>query len=210
MSFFEPTVYLIKDLIAAGGYPGLALLMALDATILPVPSAAVMGFAGFLCHEGRFDIVVVTLVGAIGSTMGSLLMYLIAAYGGRPLLDRYGSMLGLKGDRLRSTERWFDRHGDRAVFLAQLLPVLRDLIPFPAGLVKMNIGRFALLSFLGSIPFCLALAWVGLASGPSWEGAIGIIDQYDMVLVLSVAVLLGAYYVLRRYGGRNPSGGEDT
>jgi membrane protein DedA with SNARE-associated domain len=95
MTFVEPGAYLIKELISTMGYPGLALLMVLDATILPVPSAVVLGFAGFLSYEGRFDLALVTVIGALGSTCGSLLMYALGWWGGRPFLDKYGKHVGL-------------------------------------------------------------------------------------------------------------------
>lgn len=172
MTFVEPSATFIKDLIASIGYPGLAFLMALDATLLPVPSAAVLGFAGYLSYEGRFDILLVTLIGALGSTVGSLTMYALGRWGGRPFLMRFGKYFGLKERKIQSAEGWFIKYGDFAVFLSQLLPIARDLIPFPAGIARMRAGRFALLSLLGSLPFCFALALVGYLSGPAWESAV--------------------------------------
>lgn len=198
MVFIEPGAGLITDLMSSIGYLGLAFLMALDATLLPVPSAVVLGFAGHLSYEGRFDIVLVTMVGAIGSTCGSLLMYAMGRWGGRPFLDRYGRYLGLGERKISSADAWFDRYGDWAVFLSQLLPVARDLIPFPAGIIKMDAKRFAAFSFLGSLPFCLALASVGLLAGPSWESAVEIVDQYDMLVLAIVIVPLIGYWALRR------------
>jgi membrane protein DedA with SNARE-associated domain len=206
--FFELTVHYVQDLIAAISYPGLALLMALDATIVPVPSAAVMGFAGYLCYAGQLDLFAVTLAGSFGSTVGSLAMYLLAAYGGRPLLDRWGSLLGLNHKRIESTESWFNKHGNWTVFLAQFLPVVRDLIPFPAGLVRMNVKRFALLSFLGSIPFCFFLAVIGMASGPGWEQAIDAVDRYDVLVLIAAAIVLSFYLAVRRIRSKRTSEGE--
>lgn len=196
--FIEPGAYLIKDLISSIGYLGLAALMALDATILPVPSAVVMGFAGYLSYEGRFDIFLVTLVGALGSTCGSLLMYAIGRYGGRPFLDRFGRYVGLGEKRILSADRWFTRYGSWAVLISQLLPVARDLIPFPAGIVRMGALKFTVLSFLGSVPFCLGLATLGFLAGPSWESAVEVADAYDMVLLAAVMVPLIAYWALRK------------
>jgi membrane protein DedA with SNARE-associated domain len=198
MSFVEPGVDLIVSVLSSIGYPGLAVLMALDATLLPVPSAVVLGFAGYLSYEGRFDIMLVTLVGALGSTCGSLMMYALGRWGGRPFLDRYGRYFGLGERKISSADAWFERYGDWAVFLSQLLPVARDLIPFPAGIIRMSVKKFALLSFLGSLPFCLALASVGLVTGPSWESAVEAVDRYDVLVLALVVVPLAAYWVLRR------------
>lgn len=198
MVFIEPGTYLIKDLISSIGYLGLAALMALDATILPVPSAVVMGFAGYLSYEGRFDISMVTLVGCLGSTFGSLLMYAMGRYGGRPFLDRFGRYMGLGEKRILSADRWFAKYGSWAVLISQLLPVARDLIPFPAGIVRMGALKFTALSFLGSVPFCLALAALGFLAGPSWESAVEVADAYDMILLAAVMVPLIAYWALRK------------
>lgn len=197
MSFVEPSVELIEQFIATIGYPGVAVLMALDATILPVPSAAVMGFAGHACYLGQMNIFIVTLVGALGSAAGSMLMYALARWGGRPFLDRYGRYLGIKGGGITRAETWFERYGDRAVLVSQLFPVVRDLIPFPAGLAKMDARRYALFSFLGSLPFCGFLAAAGMIAGPSWQDAVELLDQYDIVLVALFCVGLLMYYVVK-------------
>jgi len=206
MSFVEPGMAAIELLIETIGYPGLAFLMALDATIVPVPSAAVMGFAGHICYLGRMDILAVTLAGAAGSTAGSMLMYALSRWGGRPFLDRYGRYLGLKGDRLSRAERWFERYGGRVVVVSQLFPVVRDLIPFPAGVAKMPARRFALFSFLGSLPFCGLLAAAGLLAGPAWQSAVALIDEYDIVLVAAFCIALVGYWAWRtRLARRAPA-----
>lgn len=204
MSFVEPSVELIEQFIVAIGYLGVAMLMALDATILPVPSAAVMGFAGYACYTGEMNIAVVTLVGAVGSTTGSLLMYALTRWGGRPFLDRYGRYMGLKGDKVSRAEIWFERYGGRAVLISQLFPVVRDLIPFPAGIARMDVRQYALYSFLGSLPFCGFLAAAGMLAGPAWGSAVEVLDQYDLVLVALFSVSLVLYYVaMRRKGSRS-------
>ena len=199
MSFVEMGVEIIEQFIVAIGYPGVAMLMALDATILPVPSAAVMGFAGYACYAGEMNIAIVTLVGAVGSAGGSMLMYALTRWGGRPFLDRYGRYLGLKVDRLSRAEVWFERYGDRAVLVSQLFPVVRDLIPFPAGVARMDVRRFALYSFLGSLPFCGLLAAAGMLAGPSWQEAVELLDRYDIVLVALFCAGLVAYYSVRTW-----------
>lgn len=186
-------MYFIKDLIATIGYPGLAALMALEATIIPVPSAVVLGFAGYLCYLGQFNIIAVVLVASVGSTFGSLLMYGLGRWGGRPFLDRYGKYLGLSQKRILKANGWFGKYGDWAVLLSQMVPIARDLIPFPAGISMMRAERFALLSFLGSLPFCFALAMVGLYTGPGWEGAVELVDRYDIAILVVVLVPLAIY-----------------
>lgn len=178
-------------------------LMALDATIIPMPSAAVMGFAGALCYEGRYDIILVTAAGAFGSMLGSVSMFLIGLWGGRPFAERYGRYLGLQEEKLRAAEGWFKRHGDRAVFICQLVPVAKDIIPFPAGMARMRLRRFIIFSFLGSIPFCFALAYIGMFFGPEWGPAVALVDRYDL-LVLALFSALIAVYLLHRKIKRRP------
>lgn len=202
MSFLEPGVEIIEQFIAAIGYPGLAALMMLDATILPVPSALVMGFAGHACYLGQMDIVAVIMAGAVGSVVGSMSMYALARWGGRLFLDRYGPYLGLDDERLARAERWFEQYGDRAVLVSQLFPVVRDLIPFPAGVAKMSAGRYALFSFLGSLPFCGVLAVAGMMAGPAWQETVALLDRYDIVLVVLFGAGLIAYYLARRRAAR--------
>ncbi|NLI74151.1 MAG: DedA family protein [Euryarchaeota archaeon] len=198
MSFVEPSVEFIEQFIIAIDYPGLALLMALDATILPLPSAAIMGFAGYACYLGHMNIILVTLVGAVGSVIGSMSMYALARLGGRPFLDRHGKYLGLEGDNLSRAEKWFNRYGDRAVLISQLFPIVRDLIPFPAGVAKMDARRYALFSLLGSLPFCGLLAAAGMLAGPAWQDAVEILDRYDIILVALFAIAVVVYYVLKK------------
>jgi membrane protein DedA with SNARE-associated domain len=207
MVFVEPGVHLIVDLMSTVGYSGLAALMALDATILPVPSAAVLGFAGYLSYTGRFDLLFVVVIGALGSTAGSLLMYGLGRWGGRPFVDRFGGYVGLGDKRMNAAARWFARYGDWAVFVSQLLPIARDLIPFPAGILRMNSGRFALLSFLGSLPFCFVLAYIGYIAGPSWESAVDLVDSYDALLLAVVALFVLFFIIYRRMNKVNVEDG---
>ncbi len=114
------------------------------------------------------------------------------------MIARYGRLLGLNERRTRSMENWFSHHGSLAVFLSQLLPIFRDLIPFPAGLAEMKVGRFALFSILGSIPFCLMLALVGFLSGPAWEPAIQSLDRYDIFVFAAADGATLLYFVYTR------------
>ncbi len=202
MAFLEPGISFIESFIASIGYPGVAALMALDATIIPVPSAVVMGFAGYSCYLGHMDIVLVTLVGALGSMFGSLTMFLLALWGGRPLLKKYGRYIGLKKDSLSKAEAWFDRYGHRAVVVCQLFPIARDLIAFPAGAARMSTAQFAFYSFLGSIPFCLLLALAGMLSGPAWRPIVQALDDYDVILAVLFLLLVAIYAVYRRSNKR--------
>jgi membrane protein DedA with SNARE-associated domain len=111
----------------------------------------------------------------------------------------------LNEHKLNAADSWFKRFGDGAVFLCQLLPIARDLISLPAGVARMGPGRFALMSLLGSVPFCFLLALVGLLSGPAWGSAIELVDQYDLLIVALVLLPFLAYGVYRWRARRRDS-----
>jgi membrane protein DedA with SNARE-associated domain len=159
----------IIGVISSTGYLGIALLMAIESACIPLPSEVIMPFSGYLVYTGRFSLFWVATVGALGCNLGSLLAYSIGYYGGRPLVERYGSYLFISEKDLQWADRFFDRWGDWAVFIARLLPVVRTFIALPAGIARMKKARFHVFTFLGSWPWCLMLAWVGAKLGERWH-----------------------------------------
>jgi membrane protein DedA with SNARE-associated domain len=174
----------ITSAIGDYGLYAVFLLMLVDA-VLPAASELVMLYAGALA-VGAFPGHDVTLFGAeidstaggyfamamagvIGYTLGSLLGWGIGRVGGRPFLERHGRWVHVTPERLERAESWFDRYGDAAVFFSRMVPVVRSFISIPAGVVRMPIGRFTILSFLGTLPWCFGLAGAGLALGTGWE-----------------------------------------
>lgn len=155
--------------ISAGGYAGIALLMAIESTGVPLPSELVMPFAGYLVSTGRFDLVLVSTAGALGCNLGSVISYEIARRGGRPLIERYGRYVLLGSHDLDRAERFFARWGGITVLVGRLLPVVRSVIAYPAGLARMPLSRFHLYTFLGSWPWCFTLAWAGMKLGAAWR-----------------------------------------
>jgi membrane protein DedA with SNARE-associated domain len=159
----------IISVISTTGYLGVALLMAIESACIPLPSEVIMPFSGYLVYTGRFNLFWVATVGALGCNLGSLIAYFIGYYGGRPLVERYGSYIFLSEKELHWADRFFDRWGDYAVFFARLLPVVRTFIALPAGIARMKQVRFHVFTFLGSWPWCLMLAWVGARLGQKWN-----------------------------------------
>ena len=159
----------VLSTIEAGGYAGVAGLMAIESACIPLPSELIMPFAGFLASQGRFNPWALGLVGAAGCVLGSIPAYYLGLYGGRPLIERYGKWVLLSHHDLDLADRLFQRHGEPVVFAARLLPVVRTFIAFPAGVSRMPMGRFVLYTFLGSFPWCLGLAWLGMKLGEHWE-----------------------------------------
>src|SRR3954465_463485 len=172
----------IKTLIAATGYSGIAILMAIESACIPLPSELIMPFAGYLVFSGTMKLLWVATAGAIGCNLGSLVAYEIGAYGGRPLVERYGRG-GLMGEReLEWADRFFARGGYLAVFVARMLPVVRTFIALPAGIARMPRLRFHVYTFLGSWPWCLGLAYAGMKLAENWRTLGKYFHQFDAVI----------------------------
>jgi membrane protein DedA with SNARE-associated domain len=155
--------------ISASGYAGVALLMGIESACVPLPSEIIMPFAGYLAFTGRFNIWLVATAGAIGCNLGSAVAYWIGAYGGRPMVNRFGRFVLLDHRDLDRTEHFFQKYGSITVFVARLLPVVRTFIALPAGIARMPQLRFHVYTFLGSWPWCFALAYAGMKLGEGWE-----------------------------------------
>jgi len=159
----------IIAVISSTGYLGVALLMGIESACIPLPSEIIMPFAGYLVYTGRFNLFWVATAGALGCNLGSVVAYWIGAYGGRPLIVRFGRYVLLSQHDLERTEHFFNKYGGITVFLGRLLPVVRTFIALPAGLAKMPQVRFHVYTFLGSWPWCFALAYAGMKLGNAWE-----------------------------------------
>jgi membrane protein DedA with SNARE-associated domain len=155
--------------ISALGYSGIVLLMGIESTCIPLPSEIIMPFSGYLVYTGRFSLLGVTVAGAFGCVVGSLIAYYIGMYGGRPLIEKYGRYVLISHHDIDLADRWFSRFGEAIVFVSRLLPVIRTFIAFPAGVARMNLTRFVIYTFLGSLPWCLGLAYVGQRLGEQWD-----------------------------------------
>jgi membrane protein DedA with SNARE-associated domain len=147
------------------GYSGVALLMAIESACVPLPSEIIMPFSGYLVYTGRFNLWLVSIAGAFGCVVGSLVAYWIGMYGGRPLMEKYGKYLLISPHDIDLADRSFARFGEIIVFASRLLPVIRTFIAFPAGVARMNLKKFVIYTFLGSLPWCLGLAYVGQKLG---------------------------------------------
>ena len=187
----------IKSIVAATGYGGLAILMAIESVCIPLPSELIMPFAGYLVFQGTMKLVWVATAGAIGCNLGSLVAYEIGCYGGRPLVVRYGRWILMGHRELDWADHFFERWGEAAVFIARLLPVIRTFIALPAGVARMPRGKFHVYTFLGSWPWCFALAYAGMKLGENWRTLGKYFHQFDAVIG-AVIVLGAAYFVWSR------------
>jgi len=187
--------------ISQAGYPGIVLLMGIESACIPLPSEIIMPFSGYLVYTGRFKLAWVALAGAVGCNVGSLVAYYVGALGGRPLAEKYGRYVLVTRHDLELADRWFARYGDWAVFFARLLPVVRTFIALPAGVARMNFLRFNLYTFLGSLPWCLALAYAGLKLGESWTILRQYFHRFETAIVILI-VIAGAWFIRNRWRNR--------
>lgn len=202
--------HLIQSLLGAlsrMGYGGIVALMALESSVVPVPSELVMAPAGYLAAQGTLDPWLVLVAGTIGSVVGALANYWIAATLGEAILRRYGRFLLISGAALDRSERFFRRHGEIGTFLGRFVPVVRHLISIPAGLARMSLGRFVLFTALGAGAWCAVLTWIGWVVGQHAAALDAATDdliraQAHHWLVYRVlpalVVILGGYLVWRR------------
>lgn len=153
-----------------------------------------MPFSGYLVSTGEFSMLGVTLAGAVGNVLGSLVAYYAGLWGGRPFVERYGRYVLVSHHDLDLADRWFLKHGDAAVLVSRLLPVVRTFISLPAGIARMNVTKFVLFTFIGALPWCYALAYIGLVMGERWNQLRTYFHHVDLVIGLAVAV--GAGYFL--------------
>ena len=193
LAFLVPWV---TGIIAHIGYPGVALLMAIESACIPLPSEIIMPFAGYLVYTGRFNLFLVATAGAIGCNLGSAIAYWIGARGGRPLVERYGRYVLLSRRDLDRTTAFFERHGSITVLIGRILPVVRTFIALPAGIAHMPQRRFHLYTFIGSWPWCLLLAYAGEKLGNAWNTdprLKSVLHRADLAIIIVLVALFGFF-----------------
>src|SRR5579872_6423418 len=194
--FFEPLFHWYLGALDTGGYPLVALLMAAESSILPLPSELVIPPAAHLAHTtGKLSVIGIVIAGTIGSWIGATAMYWAARAGGRPLLARYGGYAGLSPEKIAGAERWASKFGSMGIFISRLLPVVRHLIGIPAGIVRMDYKLFSLFTILGSAIWCAVLCWVGIKMGEDEKLMQGELHRVTIWVGGAMLALGTVYYV---------------
>jgi membrane protein DedA with SNARE-associated domain len=196
----------LADTVLALGYPGIVILMAIESSVLPLPSELVMPPAGYLAAQGKMSAVAAVLCGTLGSVLGALVNYGLAVFVGEPVLRKYGKYVLVSERSLDRTERFFRRHGEISTFVGRLLPVIRHLISIPAGMSRMSLSRFVSFTAAGAGIWCAILTYLGWLIGRHGEAvdrAIGpYVHQVFVRYILPALVVLVAGYVLWRRSQR--------
>ena len=190
----------IRDVFNAIQWPGVVLLMAIESANIPLPSELIMPLSGWLLiKEDGLPVgfvLVAGFFGALGNVLGSLLSYWIGAWGGRPLLNKYGKYILISRHDLDRADAWFAKYGDWAVLISRVLPVVRTFISFPAGIARTNLRKFVLLTFLGSFPWSAGLAYGGYLLGEHYESIRSAMRPLDIPIAVVIAALI-VWYVVR-------------
>ncbi len=185
----------VSAVVDTGGYAGIFFLMALESTMVPLPSELVMPFAGFLAAEGRFNIWLVIFFSSAGSLAGSFVSYYIGKLGGIPLVRKLGKYVLLDDEDLETSERWFSKYGEITIFVCRFIPVIRHLISIPAGVARMDIRRFCIYTVIGAAIWNAILACLGYLLRENWE----ILHHYMRPVSIAVFLLLSIAFAVFFY-----------
>jgi membrane protein DedA with SNARE-associated domain len=179
-----------------GGYPLIALLMAIESSVVPLPSEVIIPPAAHLAHthQAPLGVIGIIVAGALGSWLGATVMYWAARLGGRPLMMRYGRYVLIPPSKIEGAERWADHYGSMGIFISRLLPVVRHLIGIPAGIVRMDYKAFSIYTLLGSGIWCAVLCYVGIKMGQDEQLMKGELHRITLWLGGAMLVLGGMYY----------------
>jgi len=189
----EYLLEIIVNFIAGAGYAGIAVLMALESMIFPVPSEAVMPFAGFLIADGKFSFTGVVFFSTLGSLIGSLISYYIGRRFGKSFVNMYGKYFFLNKHHLDLTEKYFKKRGEITVFICRFIPVVRHLISIPAGIGRMNIIKFSIYTTIGAGIWNAFLTYVGFTLKNNWQDVLKYSSVIDVAIIICLASIVGYY-----------------
>ncbi len=190
-------------LISSLGYFGVFLCMVIESACIPLPSEIIMPFSGYLVSTGKFSIIFVTLAGALGNMVGSVIAYAVGYYGGRPFIEKYGKFILVSKHDVDIADKWFSKYGAVATLFARMLPIIRTFISLPAGISRMNFPVFTAFSFIGSLPWCFMLAFIGLKLGQNWHSIGAYFHKAD--IIVGVVLVIGMVWWLKRHIGSEKS-----
>lgn len=183
----------MEHIITVLGPWGVSLLMAIESCNIPLPSEAVLPFAGILVNKGVMNFHIAAIFGAIGCVLGSIPSYYLGYFGGRPFVEKYGKYFLVSQKDLEDADKWVDKYGDWAFFICRMLPVIRTFISFPAGILRARKRIFFTLTFLGSLLWCYVLVFVGVKMGENMKALKSIWHKFDAIIIVACLILGGIY-----------------
>lgn len=198
MGITEKIVAIAIAFISSTGYVGVFILMVLESMVFPIPSEAVMPFAGFFIFDGKMTWLAVILVSTFGSMVGSLISYYIGYYGGKPFISKFGKYLLLNQHHLEIAEKFFNKRGEITILISRFIPVVRHLISIPAGFGKMNIYKFIIFTLIGASIWNTFLTWVGFVLRENWKEVMKYSHTID-IFVIIIIVIAFCYFVYKLF-----------
>ena len=194
-TLMNATINLINNM----GYMGIFIGMSVNMMGIELPSEVIMPLAGFAAYQGKMSLWGITLVASAAEVLGALVIYFIALKGGRPLLDKYGKYVLLPPSKLDRADKWFGKYGHEAVLMGRCIPIVRKLITVPAGIARMNLKKFIIYTFRGSLPYAFALGYMGFILGPNWNIIESYSTIYDVIIYAGIVLIIAyiAYKIFR-------------
>lgn len=192
----EGIVDWLEHIILTVGYPGVFFTVALESFFAPIPSEALMPFVGYMAYQGELNVYITIILTALGGFVGTLPFYVIGYLGKEPFerfLRKYGKYLFISDKGIDKVFEMFDEHGNKIIFFGRLIPTIRTLVSFPAGVAKMNFGVFTLYSIAGSLVWSTALILIGYLLGDQWQTAIEWVSAYEKIVMIILGIGLLVY-----------------
>ncbi|MGZ7043406.1 MAG: DedA family protein [Methanobacterium sp.] len=191
------------NLISYLGYWGVFLAMTIESACIPLPSEVIMPFAGFVVSEGKMTLWGITIAGTLGNLVGSWIAYFVGLKGGKPFLEKYGKYVLIRQSELDKAHNWFEKYGHEAVFISRLIPGIRTFISLPAGIAEMDLKKFSIYTFAGSLPWAFVLGYIGVLLGPHWDEIKPYFHLLDILVVIGAVAFL--IYIIYHYRKRSMS-----
>ena len=180
------------------GHFGIFLAMSLESACIPLPSEITLPLAGYMVYLHKGTLLSMTLVSTLGCLFGSLVAYTVGYYGGRPLILKYGKYIFLSEKDLNRADNFFEKKGQATIFFSRMLPVIRTFISLPAGIARMNLFKFTILSVLGSLPWCFLFVFLGTKFGENYNKVEDYFKKFNYVVIIGVIALI-TFFVLWKY-----------
>lgn len=193
MSIIADLSQIVLDFINSAGYIGIFLAMFMEGIITPIPSEMIVPFGGYLAYQGKMEIWAVVLVATLGSTAGSTVSYFLAQKLGRPVLLKFGRYIGIDDETVSRSERFFAKRGKFSVLFGHMVPGIRSIISYPAGICKMDLKVFLVFTFIGGLVWNSVLATVGFFLGDQWMNFWHSLEGWDLVIIITTVAIAAAY-----------------
>ena len=188
----------IMSVISTMGYGGIVLLMAIESACIPLPSEIIMPFAGYLVFKGEMVLWVVAVMGALGCVLGSIPAYYLGKTGGRQLAEKYGCFVLISKKDFKMADDLFKNYGEIIILIGRLLPAVRTFIALPAGIARMNMAKFIVYTFVGSLIWCWALAYTGMVFGEHWDTLKVYFHEFHYVIA-GGAIIFSLWYIRHHF-----------